>query len=70
MDEGSAYFSAPRELGAAAVCLGNPPFRYRVTLVVASTSYDGTATWPDDVNPECTPCTPVIVTPPLPGLPS
>ena len=70
MADGSVYFTAPRELGEAAARLGNPPFRYRVTLVVDATSYQGTATWPDDVNPECSPCTRLTFTPPLPGLSS
>jgi hypothetical protein len=68
MAEGSVEFTAPRELGEAAVRLGTAPFRYRITLVIDSTSYDGTATWPDDVNPECSPCTLLTFTPPLPGL--
>lgn len=70
MAEGSVYFTAPREVGEAAARLGTPPFRYRITLVVDSVSYQATATWPDDVNPECSPCTPLTFTPPLPRLPS
>jgi hypothetical protein len=66
--EGSVAFGASREQGDRAARLGPPPFRYDVTLVLDGTTYRGTATWPDDVDPACSPCTRLRFTPPLPGL--
>ena len=67
-DEGSVFFEAAEALGERAARLGSAPFRYDVTLVIDSIPYHGTATWPDDVDPACSPCTPLVFNPPLPGL--
>ena len=66
--EGSVHFVAGEEWGRLATRLGRAPFRYEVTLVIDTVTYRGTATWPDDVDPECSPCTPLRFAPPLPGL--
>jgi hypothetical protein len=66
--EGSLYLGAPAELGAQAARLGPAPFRYDVTLVLGSVSYRGTGTWPNDEIPDCSPCTALRFTPPLPAL--
>ena len=66
--EGSLSFSAAKELGDRAARLGPAPFRYDVALVIDSTTYRGRGTWPDDVDPECSPCTRLQFSPPLPGL--
>jgi hypothetical protein len=66
--EGSVSFGAPKALGERAARLGPSPFRYDLTLVLDSATYRGTATWPDDVDPACSPCTPLRFTPSLPGL--
>ena len=66
--EGSLTFGAAKELGDRAARLGPPPFRYEVTLVLDGTTCRGTATWRDDVDPACSPCTPLRFSPPLPGL--
>ncbi len=67
-DEGSVFFDAAEALGEQAARLGSAPFRYDITLVIDSIPYHGTATWPDDVDPACSPCTPLRFNPPLPGL--
>ena len=68
VDEGSVFFDAAEALGEQATRLGSAPFRYDITLVIDSIAYHGTATWPDDVEPACSPCTPLRFNPPLPGL--
>lgn len=67
-NEGSVVFGAAQSLGEQAANLGSAPFRYDITLVIDSIPYYGTATWPDDVDPACSPCTPIRFDPPLPGL--
>lgn len=67
-DEGSVFFDAAEALGEQAARLGSAPFLYDITLVIDSIPYHGTATWPDDVDPACSPCTPLRFNPPLPGL--
>lgn len=66
--EGSALFVAAEEIGLRASRLGAAPFRYDVTLVIDSTTYRGTAIWPDDMDAACSPCTRLHFTPPLPGV--
>lgn len=66
--EGSLSFTAADALGARAARLGPAPFRYDVTLVLDGSTSRGTATWPDDEDPECSPCTRLRFSPPLPGL--
>ncbi len=48
--------------------MGAAPFRYDVTVVIGSTTYRGTAIWPDDMDAECSPYTRVRFIPPLPGV--
>ncbi len=66
--EGSVYFTAPDHLGSGAAALGPPPFRYEVALTIDGTRHLGTAVWPDDMDPECSPCTRLRFSPALPGL--
>ena len=66
--EGSVSFIGPSEVGQQAARLGPPPFRYDVTLVLDSATYRGTGSWPGDVDADCSPCTRLRFTPPLPGL--
>ena len=66
--EGSVAFAAAKELGDQAARLGSAPFRYDVTVVISGMAYRGTGTWPDDVDSECSPCTRMQFSPPLPGL--
>ena len=65
--EGSVDFTAAKELGERAAHLGPAPVRYDVTVVLDSTTYRGVGVWPDDVDSEFSPCTPLHFTPPLPG---
>lgn len=67
-DDGSVSFRDAPALGLQAATLGPPPFRYDVTLVLDGVTYTATATWPDDVDPECSPCVPLEFDPPLPAL--
>ena len=66
--DGSVSFRDAPELGLQAAALGPPPFRYDVTLVLDGVAYEATATWPDDVDVECSPCVPLEFDPPLPSL--
>ena len=66
--EGALFLGASEEEGKEAAGLGPAPFRYDVTLVLDSISYLGTGTWPDDEMSECSPCTALRFTPPLPAL--
>jgi len=66
--EGSVSFTAAKELGEQAAKLGSAPIRYDVTVVIDSVAYRGTGSWPDDVDSECSPCTKLQFSPPLPGL--
>ena len=66
--EGFVSFGGAKALGERAARLGPAPFRYEVTLVLGSVTHRGSATWPDDVDPSCSPCTPLRFSPPLPGL--
>lgn len=66
--EGSLYLGASDELGRQAAALGPPPFRYDVTLVLGTTTYRGTGTWPNDQVDDCSPCTALRFTPALPAL--
>lgn len=65
--EGSLYLGASEDMGKEAAKLGPAPFRYDVTLVLDSIPYRGTGTWPDDQMSECSPCTALHFTPPLPA---
>lgn len=62
-DDGSVLFR-----GDTPARRGSPPFRYVINLVIDSVHYRGTATWPDDVDPERSPSIPLKFNPPLPGL--
>ena len=66
--QGCLSFTAAEALGTQAASLGPGPFRYDVTLVLGSLAYGGTATWPEDEDPECSPCTTLRFSPALPGL--
>jgi hypothetical protein len=66
--QGSLFYRTDNEVGARLASLGPPPFRYVVTLVLGSTPYRGTGTWPDDVMSACSPCTRLQFDPPLPAL--
>ncbi len=66
-EEGSVSFDAARALGEQAARLGSAPFRYDITLVIDSTPYHATASWPDDVS-EHSSRIPLRFNPSLPGL--
>ncbi|MFQ5555168.1 MAG: hypothetical protein ACE5GC_07360, partial [Acidimicrobiia bacterium] len=65
---GRLYFTAAEADGLAAANLGPAPFVYGASLVLDGMTYVGTGTWPDDVDPECAPCVPLVFSPPLPAL--
>jgi hypothetical protein len=65
---GRVSFAGPPALGLQAAAIGPPPFTYDVTVVLDSVTYRATATWPDDVDEECSPCVPLEFDPPLPSL--
>jgi hypothetical protein len=62
--EGSLLFQSRQQVTG----FGAAPFRYEVRLVIDGETYVGTATWPDDMKSECSPCTPLRFSPPLPGI--
>lgn len=66
--EGSLSFTAADTLGAQAATVGPAPFRYEVVLVLDSRTYRGAATWPENEDPQCSPCTTLRLGLPLPGL--
>jgi hypothetical protein len=66
-DDATVRFDAPVEDGLRAAALGDPPFTYDVTLTVDGTVHRATAVWPDDVDPECSPCVVLRFDPPLPA---
>ncbi|MCA1707239.1 MAG: hypothetical protein LC808_29830, partial [Actinobacteria bacterium] len=45
---GTIYWDGPDESGTAATRLGDPPFRYKVDLMLDGKRYIATATWPAD----------------------
>jgi len=64
----SVHFGAPIEEGRAAAALeGGAPFTYEVTLTLDGATHVGRGTWPEDVDPECSPCVPLTFAPPLPA---
>jgi hypothetical protein len=67
-DDGSATFRGSQDDGLQAAALGDPPFRYDATVVLDGVIYEATASWPSDVDEECSPCVPLEFTPPLPAL--
>ena len=64
---GAAILRGDQKEGLAAAALGDPPFRYDVTLRLDGAEYRATAKWPQDVDPECSPCVPLQFSPELPG---
>ncbi len=66
--EGTVRFTGDRVDAIAAVRPGNGPYHYVVTVDMDGRSYHGRATWPADVNPECSSCVPLQFEPPLPAL--
>lgn len=63
--QGSLFFREDRNLPEVSG-LGDPPFHYRVELVLDGTTYVGTAVWPRDENEE-PPYTDLTFSPPLPA---
>ena len=68
MPEGSVFFTADREVAGPTAKVGPAPIRYEVTLVIDSIRYVGAASWPADEDKECSPCTRLRFSPPLPGV--
>ena len=63
---GAAILRGDQKEGLAAAALGDPPFRYDVTLRLDGAEYRATANWPQDVDPECSPCVPLQFSPGAP----
>ena len=61
-------FTAANALGTQAASVAPAPFHYDVTLVLDSRTYRGTATWPGNEDPECSPCARIHFSPRLPAL--
>lgn len=66
-DRGALSFSASESVGRRAATLGEGPFTYTVRLRLDSRTYVGTATWPDDEDPEIAPGVPLSWEPALPA---
>lgn len=66
-EEGRVAWDAGPRLAAPAVALGGESFEYRVTVRLDGERYVGTATWPEDTNPEIVPAVPLDFEPALPG---
>ena len=66
--EGSVFFTADRDVARPTAKSGPAPVQYEVTLVIDSKRYVGTGTWPVDVDEQCSPCTRLRFSPPLPGI--
>ncbi len=67
--EGSVWFRGDESQVRRVATLGPPPFTYDIELSLDGTLHRSTATWPEDVDPECAPCVPLLgFDPPLPRL--
>jgi hypothetical protein len=66
--EGTVYWDGPDSKGLAAAELGDPPFTYKVELMLDGERYVASAAWPDDEIPGNEPSVPLYFTPNLPAL--
>ena len=66
--EGVLFLRSEGEDGRKVATLGPPPYRYDVRLVLSGVVYRGAGVWPQDEIHDCSPCTTLVFTPPLPAL--
>jgi hypothetical protein len=66
--EGAFFLRSDADDGRTVGTLGPAPYRYDVRLVLSGVVYRGAGVWPQDEIHDCSPCTSLVFTPPLPAL--